>query len=205
MALAACTGGSAPGGSSAGSRVTSGAGSQVLVVAGAGWDPSSLHGPVPAPGSCRLRVAADGRPLPDPVCTPGVVNSDVTQSDLATTICRVGGYSDSVRPPESLTEAFKARSLAAYGESKPEGGYELDHLVPLGLGGASDTRNLWAEPDDHPGGAANSKDPVETELHDLVCDAVDGGRPYLPLAAAQQLMASDWTTALAQGRAELVG
>jgi len=51
---------------------------------------------------------------------------------------------------------------------------------------------------------ANSKDPVENELHALVCAAVTGGRS-LPLATAQQLIATDWTTALARAQAALVG
>ena len=93
--------------------------------------------------------------------------------------------------------------LEAYGESGGLGLYELDHLVPLELGGSSDTANLWPELNDHPPGAVNSKDPVEDELHDLVCAAVEG-RPYLPLAEAQMLIATDWTEAEARGRAELV-
>lgn len=143
--------------------------------------------------------------LPDPRCTPGAVDVTVTQANLATTICRPGGYSDSVRPPESLTEPFKEAAVAAYGDVGSLSQYELDHLVPLGLGGASSVANLWPEPDDHPSpGFANSKDVVELDLHDLVCAAVDG-RPHLPLAAAQTLVAEDWTTAMARARQQLVG
>lgn len=153
---------------------------------------------MPAPGSCRYRTAADGYTLPDPQCTPGALDPSVNQADLASTICRSGGYTSSVRPPESLTAPFKRRSEAAYRDPDPSSATELDHLVPLGLGGASDTRNLWAQPDQgrpaqydpQDGFGINAKDGVEDRLHAAVC----GGR--VVLAAAQAAIAADWTTAL---------
>jgi hypothetical protein len=176
----------------------------LVVSSGPGWGPSGLDGPVPAAGTCHGGPAADGRPLPDPACTPGAVDGTVTQANLGSTLCRPGGYTSSVRPPESITEPFKYSVMRAYGDGGSAGGYELDHLVPLELGGSSDTRNLWPEPDDHPSaGVANSKDPVESQLHDLVCAAVGGG-PYLPLASAQRLIAADWTTAVAKAQAAMV-
>jgi hypothetical protein len=176
----------------------------LVVSGGHGWGPGGLDGPVPAPGACTTRRAANGAALPDPTCTPGAVDATVTQANLAATLCRPGGYTASVRPPEQLTEAFKDAALRAYGDPGAVSAYELDHLVPLEVGGSSDTRNLWPEPDDHPSpGVANSKDPVEDRLHDLVCAAVSGG-PYLPLAVAQRLIATDWTTALANAQADLV-
>jgi hypothetical protein len=173
---------------------------RVVAVFGPGWSGSSLDGPVPWPNSCYYRYASDGYELPDPACTPGAVDSQVTQTNLAQTICRPGGWSDSVRPPESVTEAFKEADMAAYGRNGSLSGYELDHLVPLGLGGASDTYNLWVEPDrgspaqfdpTDPYGR-NAKDGVEDALHTAVCEGRVG------LAAAQEAIASDWTTALAR-------
>ena len=70
--------------------------------------------------------------------------------------------------------------------------------MPLGLGGASDTRNLWPEPDQgtpeqfdpqDPYGI-NAKDGVEDRLHDAVCRT-----RQVSLAAAQHAIAADWTTA----------
>jgi hypothetical protein len=142
-------------------------------------------------------MASDGYLLPDAGCTPGAVDPSVTQADLGSTICRSGGYTSSVRPPEGLTDSFKTLSMSAYTTPSARIDTELDHLVPLELGGASDTRNLWAEPDQgnpaefdpqHPFGV-NAKDGVEDRLHDAVClDRVS-------LAAAQQAVAADWTTA----------
>ena len=130
--------------------------------------------------------------LPDPRCTPGATNPAVTQANIDSTICKAG-WSESQRPPESVTEEQKRLSLAAYGyyEGRSLHTYEFDHLIPLELGGASDSpRNLWPEPD-YPGVSDNSyylnpKDHVEDELHDWVCSG------KISLAAAQHIMATNW-------------
>ncbi len=142
--------------------------------------------PQPAPGTCRYRTAANGQTLPDPTCTPGAISPQVTPDTLYTTICHKG-YTRSIRPPKAITEAEKQANAAAYGYTGSLSGVEYDHLVPLALGGdPNDPRNLWVEP----GASPNPKDDVESELQDLVCQ----GR--VPLAAAQQAIAADWTTAL---------
>ncbi len=141
------------------------------------------------PTSCQQRTAADGQPLPDPRCTPGVVSTAVTQHNLWSTICRPG-YTKTVRPPEPETEAFKKKIMAAYREPGAMSEYELDHLVSLELGGSNDAGNLWPERNDHPPGAINSKDLVENALNKDVCS----GR--VSLAAAQTAIAQDWTTAM---------
>ena len=60
--------------------------------------------------------------------------------------------------------------MAAYGvESEPYSDYELDHLIPLGLGGAAaDPRNLWPEPEFGPDGASEKND-LAGELNQAVC------------------------------------
>ena len=148
--------------------------------------PNYTEQPQPAPGTCHYRTAADGETLPDPNCTPGAISPKVTEDTLATTICRTG-YTKSIRPPASITEAEKRGKAAAYGYTGSLKEAEYDHLVPLGLGGdPNDPRNLWVEPGESP----DPKDGVESKLHELVCE----GR--VPLAAAQEAIASDWTTAL---------
>jgi hypothetical protein len=105
----------------------------------------------------------------------------VTEATLSNTICRSGGYTDSVRPPESYTEPLKYRLMAAYGDrADPARQFELDHLIPLELGGApSDPRNLWPEP--HVGAADSfKKDALENQLHDEVCSG------QISLARAQR-------------------
>jgi hypothetical protein len=142
--------------------------------------------PQPAPGACHYRTAANGQTLPDPNCTPGAISPKVTQDTLATTICRTG-YTKSIRPPASITEIEKRENAAAYGYTGSLKDVEYDHLVPLELGGdPNDPRNLWIEP----GASPNPKDGVESRLHELVCEG------KVPLAAAQEAIATDWTTAL---------
>jgi hypothetical protein len=187
--LAACA---APGGAPTGSAPPPSAAPALAA-------PTRQHvtGRVPAPGSCRYRTAADGQPLPDPACTPGATDPRVTQATIAETIC-VTGYTARVRPPVQETDRVKHGLMLAYGTEQPN---ELDHLIPLELGGSSDVRNLWPEPPPSP----NPKDRVESALHDLVCAAVrQRGAPYLPLRTAQRLIAADWTTAPEQARRALV-
>ena len=142
-------------------------------------DPAQVTGVLT--GSCRY---SDAGQLPDPRCTPGSVDPAVTQRDIRQTIC-VPGYTATVRPPETQTEQFKyGDAYRAYGvpDSRPT---ELDHLVPLELAGSNDAANLWPEWPPTP----NPKDKVENALNAAVCD----GR--VSLAAAQQAIASNWTTA----------
>ena len=142
------------------------------------------------PSPCALRYAANGQALPDPVCTPGVIATRVTQANVRDTIC-VPGYTTGVRPLASVTNKLKVVAVMAYGLS-PDRTIAYDHLVPLDLGGANDTRNLWPQPATSAAqsATANSKDTVEKRLHSLVCD----GRMHL--GEAQRRIAADWTTAL---------
>ena len=139
----------------------------------------------PPAGSCHAR-GHGLYSLPDPHCTPGAIDPHVTQADVDRTICR-GGYSESVRPPESITEPEKRASLRAYGDHRPLHDYEYDHLISLELGGApNDARNLWPEP----GASPNPKDRLEDRLHALVCDH------RMSLATARSAIAGDWIAAL---------
>ncbi len=80
--------------------------------------------------------------------------------------------------------------MTVYGlGGSPASGFELDHLVPLGLGGAAtDLRNLWPEP----GASPNRKDEVEVAAVHAVCTR------RIPLAEAQHQMATDWTVLAAR-------
>jgi len=165
------------------------------VLTGRGWSGKAVLGPVPAPGSCQLRYAGR-QPLPDPRCTPGAVDSAVTQANLRSTACRKGGYTGSVRPPRAVTDAIKRRLLAAYGIPVADiGRYELDHLVELSSGGSSDVRNLWPEPNvrylGQGNGFHNDKDRVEAYLFHAQC----AGKASV--TAIQRAISSNWTTAVA--------
>jgi hypothetical protein len=112
----------------------------------------------------------------DPERTPGVLNPDVTQATIGTTIC-VQGWTRSIRPPTEYTSALKLRQMRAYREAGPPSAFQEDHLISLELGGhPTDPRNLWPEP--YP--RAAHVDTIENELNAQVC----GGS--LTLAQAQE-------------------
>lgn len=146
--------------------------------------------PQPAAGSCHYGWVGND-PRPDPACTPGALNPQVTPATIGATVCR-RGYTSSIRPPESVTEPEKEASARAYGYTGPLSTAEYDHLVPLELGGdPNDPANLWVEPNDDPAATstANTKDTLEDRLNQLVC----AGR--LALGTAQEAIASDWVAA----------
>jgi hypothetical protein len=97
--------------------------------------------------------------------TPGVLNPDVTQATIRSTVCH-SGWTRTVRPPVSYTNALKVRGLRQYGLRGPLSGYQEDHLISLELGGnPTDPRNLWPEP--YPRAAAVDK--IENQLNHGVC------------------------------------
>lgn len=167
----------------------------VTVVALTGLAPSAgasqglkrIHDPGHVTYSIHLRSCHTRGQLPDASCTPGSIDPAVTQADIGSTICRAG-WTAKVRPPESQTQrakydvAYPAYHIGARVRS------ELDHLVPLELGGSNDITNLWPEA----GKIPNPKDSVERALNRAVCDG------KLSLAAAQNAIASDWLTARAR-------
>ena len=114
--------------------------------------------------------------LADPVRTPGVLNPDVTQANIRSTICR-HGWTDTIRPPVSYTNPLKARQMRKYGETGSLSDYQEDHLISLELGGnPTDPRNLWPEP--YP--RAADMDKIENQLNGEVCSG------ELTLAQAQE-------------------
>lgn len=125
---------------------------------------------------------------PDPACTPGAVNPDVTQDTIGATVC-VPGWSTKTRArlfPSSAAARVKVERMAAY-QVAGKAAYELDHLVPISVGGAVDqVVNLWPEPRAGVHGA-DAKDKVENAVHADVC----AGR--LSLAQGQAVfLRGDW-------------
>ena len=97
--------------------------------------------------------------------TPGVLNPDVTQQNIATTVCK-SGWTKTIRPPTDYTNALKLKQMREYGVGGSPTQYQEDHLISLELGGhPTDPRNLWPEP--YP--RAAEVDSVENELNAKVC------------------------------------
>lgn len=129
-------------------------------------------------------VALAQQPAPivsDPKLTPGD-SFAVTVQDLC-----VPGYTKKVRnvPAEMKREVYEEYGVTSHGP----GDYEIDHLIPLELGGSNSIKNLWPESHRTSPWNAQVKDRLEDKLHALVC----GGQ--LDLKTAQQAIASDWIEA----------
>jgi hypothetical protein len=110
--------------------------------------------------------------------TPGVLNPDVMQANIDTTIC-VHGWTRTIRPPTSYTNDLKQKQMREYGVGGALDDYQEDHLISLELGGhPTDARNLWPEP--YP--RASEVDSIENELNANVCS----GRLSLEQAQLQE-------------------
>jgi hypothetical protein len=131
---------------------------------------ATLAGPVP----CHTRGV-----LPDPLCTPGAVAT--ADRDV---VCR-----ETARGRRRVTAAERIEAFSEYGIAypAPRGAYEVDHLIPLELGGDNAIANLWPEP----APSFHAKDRLENRLHREVCT----GR--MDLVEAQRAIAADWLRASA--------
>ncbi len=124
-------------------------------------------------------IAADPV-VPDLKLTPGAV-----VPTNATTICQPG-YSRSVR---HTSGQLKHQIYVEYGIDRNAGHYEIDHLIPLGIGGADTRENLWPESRDTQPWNAGVKDRLENYLHVEVCAG------HIAVQDAQKAIAVDWIAA----------
>ena len=86
-----------------------------------------------------------------------------------------------------VSTGTKEQVYAEYGVSypQPRGAYEVDHFIPLELGGSNDITNLWLEAAT-PTPGFHQKDQFENFEHGQVCKSTTSA------AEAQRRMASDW-------------
>jgi hypothetical protein len=124
-------------------------------------------------------AARDG--LADPRCTPGA-----TAIDDLEILC----HQPTTGRRCNFSKATRETIFRAYGLPYPEpkGAYEVDHLIPLELGGANSLANVWPEAAE-PKPGFHQKDWLENELHRRVCSG------EMDLAAARKLIAHNWVTA----------
>lgn len=127
------------------------------------------------------------REIPDSTLTPGVVAS----TDAAEVCGIEGGLSYSKRhrqTPAGLKALVRKRYGIAGG-----GEWEIDHRVPLALGGADVAYNLWPQPGNGHGAAwtFHDKDRLEQFAWERVCKM-----QRMFLAEAQRMfLAPDWRVA----------
>jgi hypothetical protein len=154
----------------------------------------------PAPATVPATVPTTAEPtvtaphtffglLPTTHAPPAMPNRKLTPGAVQTTdvhqVCpHTNPAFEKARPGTSV----KNKVYAEYGiASHTTGQYEVDHLIPLELGGANTIANLWPELNDHPrSGVLNSKDLLENKLHSLVCSG------KVSLTAAQKAIATNW-------------
>ena len=148
----------------------------------------------PAPPTASPPAQTIEAPLTNPADLPCIetthgcisLNPDVTQDTIEQTIC-VTGYTKTVRPSTSYTNGVKLKLLReAEIDQSHIGEYELDHIIPLAIGGhPRKLSNLQLQPWDGEQGA-NKKDGLERRLQSLVC------RGALSLLEAQRCVAENW-------------
>ena len=124
---------------------------------------------------------------------PGSLNDlSKTPGDVRTTdkalIC--GQRTKTIR---SVSPATRRQVFAAYGMTNhtgwcAPGSCELDHLIPLELGGSNSAKNLWPQPY-YGEWNAYRKDRLETRLHWMVCNGI------IAPVEAQRVIARDWISA----------
>jgi len=132
-----------------------------------------------------IATYAIGGEIPDPKLTPGVIAS----TDELEVCGVVDGLTYSKRHRVTPKE-LKDKVYANYG-IKPDGKtYEIDHRLPLALGGADVEQNLW--PQNWMGYCgAHAKDKIEVDLWKKVCH-----EHSMKLAEAQAILLGDYWTRL---------
>ncbi|MGA8431923.1 MAG: hypothetical protein WB729_19015 [Candidatus Sulfotelmatobacter sp.] len=151
---------------------------------------------LPPLATCKTK-SDSGKFVPDSNCTPGAINPTITESMLKNPAFRTGCIRN-----EATTEEQKTATYGWYKISHPASNTgdtqtcELDHLIPLYLGGADTLENIW--PQCGPGGVAlddryfKEKDKVEYYLGQQVREG------NMALADAQHGIATNWTQYLSK-------
>jgi len=118
--------------------------------------------------------------LPDRRCSPGAYSSGLTRAVICSASFRTGTVRNVPQSEKFAVEREYGMPARLYGRT-----IEIDHIVPLELGGSNVPANLFPEPSSGPA-SYHVKDRLENRLHDLVC----AGR--LSLAAARRGIATNW-------------
>ena len=97
-------------------------------------------------------------------------------------------FEASVKP---IAKWQRDQALERYGKRPEDFTGELDHLIPIALGGTNDPDNVWPMPPSKTMGPEQKK-ALDLKLHQLVCDKT------LKLKDAQDAIKKDWVKAYAQ-------
>lgn len=114
--------------------------------------------------------------------TPGA-KAKVTEVEVC-----AADYESTVKP---LSPWQIGQAMSRYGRRLDDKGVQIDHLIPVNLGGTNDPDNLWPQPVQRELGP-DAKDELEVKLHKMVCGK------QLSLKAAQDAIKKDWVKAYKQ-------
>jgi hypothetical protein len=114
--------------------------------------------------------------------TPGA-KSNVSETEVC-----AADFASSQKPvsPWQIGQA-----LSRYGKRLDDKSVQIDHLIPVSLGGTNDPDNLWPQPVQREWGP-QTKDELEAKLLKMVCDK------KISLKAAQDAIKKDWVKAYKQ-------
>jgi len=154
---------------------------------------------LPPTKKCMFRTS-HGFPIPDPDCTPGAVHSEVTANILSDLQFRTACLRNRTSTPSD-----KAVTYSWYGLDRPKENVgakmtcELDHLIPLGLGGSDTLENIWPQcgPLNVPMSERYFK--LKDLVENFLTKQVKEGK--MALVDAQKGIANDWPQYLEQARA----
>jgi anti-sigma factor RsiW len=138
-----------------------------------------LHGPIDK--SEPMPTALAHWEEPNLRLTPGAVVA-VTENQICGTAPQEND------PPVPVSLKRKVFELYGVARSQPDA-YDVDYLITPELGGATDIRNLWPEPNRNTVWNAHVKDQLEEHLHSMVCHG------DVDLATAQHDISTDWIAA----------
>ncbi len=117
--------------------------------------------------------------MPNPTLTPGDA-LDLTKVDLC------GPKKANLEDRIGIT--VKSQVFDRYDMSPYAVGLNVDHLIPIGLGGSNSLKNLWPQPLAGEW-SYNRKNQLERKLHKMVCSG------EIELRTARQEIAADWVSA----------
>jgi len=115
---------------------------------------------------------------PNAILTPG----DIATNDLNVICYEYYSKLLVAVPDETVKQVYEEYMIDNPGYKK----YEIDHWIPLALGGSNNLQNLWPQPINYPG--YKEKDYTHMYLRDQVCNH------NMSLSKARELITGDWYT-----------